>query len=86
MVVHPIANSLNDLRNLKIEVLFESDYICTSNAQNHINLEIPLDTLHRALKSCPSTAETTIRLTKKNNYAYLALASHVIVSILVRNV
>jgi len=67
--------SLIFVRNLRIEVLFESDYVCTSAANNTINLEIPLDTLHRALKSCSSTADTSLRLTKRNNMAYLALAS-----------
>src|SRR5579859_869719 len=62
-------------RNLRIEVLFESDYVCMSAAENTINLEIPLDTLHRALRSCSSTADTSLRLTKRNNMAYLALAS-----------
>jgi HUS1 checkpoint protein len=67
-------------RNLRIEVLFENDYVCVSNADNMINLEIPLDTLHRALRSCSSTADTTIRLTKKNDSAYLALSSSIAVS------
>jgi HUS1 checkpoint protein len=76
----PSKRSQADDRNLKIEVLLENDYLCLSNADNMINLEIPLDTLHRALKSCSSTADTSIRLTKKNNTAYLALSSSITVS------
>jgi HUS1 checkpoint protein len=60
-------------------MLFENDYICQSKTENMINLEIPLDTLHRALKSCSSAADTTLRLTKKDNNAYLALGSAVAV-------
>jgi len=69
----------DSFRNLKTEVLFENDYLCVSNMENQINLEIPLDTLHRALKSCSTSSETTIRLTKKNNNAYLALSTSIIV-------
>lgn len=80
MVVRLLFNSTTDLlRNLKTEVLFEIDYICVSNMENQINLEIPLDTLHRALKSCSTSSETTIRLTKKDNNAYLALSTSIIV-------
>ena len=64
---------------LKTEVLFENDYICTSSTDNEINLEIPLDTLSRALKSCSTSAETTIRLTKKSNNAYLGLTTSITV-------
>jgi len=60
-------------------VLFEHDYICLSNAEDTINLEIPLDTLSRALKSCSPSAETSIRLTKKNNMAYLAISTTITV-------
>ena len=60
-------------------MLFENDYICQSKTENMINLEIPLDTLHRALKSCSPSADTTLRLTKKDNLAYLALSSSVAV-------
>jgi hypothetical protein len=80
MVVRLRLNSMTDLfRNLKTEVLFENDYICVSVMENQINLEIPLDTLHRALKSCSTSSETTIRLTKKDNNAYLALSTSIIV-------
>jgi HUS1 checkpoint protein len=79
--VSRLFNSRTDLfRNLKTEVLFENDYICVSNMENQINLEIPLDTLHRALKSCSTSSETTIRLTKKDNNAYLALSTSIIVT------
>ena len=64
---------------LRTEVLFENDYICTSSTDNEINLEIPLDTLSRALKSCSTSTETTIRLTKKSNNAYLALTTSITV-------
>ena len=80
LVVPPLPNSEADaFRNLKTEVLFENDYLCVSNMENQINLEIPLDTLHRALKSCSISSETTIRLTKKNNNAYIALSTSIIV-------
>ena len=80
MVVRLLLNSRTDLfRNLKTEVLFENDYVCVSIMENQINLEIPLDTLHRALKSCSTSLETTIRLTKKDNNAYLALSTSIIV-------
>ena len=60
-------------------MLFETDYVCLSNSNNVINLEVPLDTLHRALKSCPPSAHTFLRLTKRNQNAYLALTSSITV-------
>ncbi|KAF8476240.1 checkpoint clamp complex protein Hus1 [Kalaharituber pfeilii] len=46
------------------DTLFE-DYRIASAAQNVINLELPLDTLHRALRSCFSASDASIRLTKR---------------------
>ena len=80
MVVRPWKRAPFKSRNLKIEVLFENDYTCLSSSDNIINLEIPLDTLSRALKSCQPSAQTIIRLTKKNNNAYLALSSTLVVT------
>ncbi|KAI5806626.1 checkpoint protein Hus1/Mec3 [Peziza echinospora] len=46
------------------DTLFE-DYRIASASENVINLELPLDTLHRALRSCASASDASIRLTKR---------------------
>ncbi|PWW80482.1 Hus1-like protein [Tuber magnatum] len=52
--------------NLSIESLFDS-YIITSANSNIINLEVPLSPLHRALRSCVSASDATLRLTKRSS-------------------
>jgi HUS1 checkpoint protein len=64
-----------------VETLFESDYICQSAAENQINVEVPIETFSRGLKSSPVGGETMIRLTKKDNMAFLALSTSVGVSL-----
>lgn len=44
-----------------------------SAASNIINLEVPLTSLHRALKSAANATSASIRLTKKDNMPMLAL-------------
>jgi HUS1 checkpoint protein len=50
--------------NLTIPTLFE-DYRITSANNNIINLEVPLQQLHRALRSCASASDAVLRLTKR---------------------
>ncbi|RPB20776.1 Hus1-like protein [Terfezia boudieri ATCC MYA-4762] len=49
---------------IHIDTLFE-DYRIASAAQNVINLQLSLDTLHRALRSAYSASDASIRLTKR---------------------
>ncbi|KAI5820121.1 checkpoint protein Hus1/Mec3 [Pyronema omphalodes] len=49
---------------LSIQMLFE-DYIVTSANNNIINLEVPLDRLHKSLRSCASASQAVLRLTKR---------------------
>ncbi|KAF3935675.1 hypothetical protein ABW19_dt0207097 [Dactylella cylindrospora] len=50
-----------------------TEYKVSSAADNIINLEIPLDTLHRSFKSCSLAASASIRLTKKGSMPMLSL-------------
>lgn len=57
---------------LSIDTIFES-YTIQSAADNIINLEVPLTSLTRALKSALQATSASIRLTKKDNIPLLAL-------------
>ncbi|MCJ1390719.1 hypothetical protein MMC18_003580 [Xylographa bjoerkii] len=55
------------------DTIFE-DYSIQSAAQNNtINLEVPLASLHRALRSAQSASSASIRLTKKDSKPLLSL-------------
>ena len=49
------------------------DYRIASASDNVINLELPLDTLHRSLKSCNLASSASLRLTKKDSIPTLSL-------------
>ncbi|KAF2119153.1 checkpoint protein Hus1/Mec3 [Lophiotrema nucula] len=57
---------------LSIDTIFET-YTVQSAANNVINLEVPLTSLNRALKSALNATSAQIRLTKKDNLPLLAL-------------
>ncbi|KAF2267588.1 Hus1-like protein [Lojkania enalia] len=57
---------------LSIDAIFET-YTVQSAANNVINLEVPLTSLNRALKSALNATSAQIRLTKKDNQPLLAL-------------
>ncbi|GKZ37395.1 DNA damage checkpoint control protein [Aspergillus brasiliensis] len=58
---------------LPIDTIFEEEsYICESNT-GAINLEVPIGSLHRALRSAVSAKLSNLRLTKKGNVPLLAL-------------
>ncbi|EPY50365.1 checkpoint clamp complex protein Hus1 [Schizosaccharomyces cryophilus OY26] len=59
---------------LEVETIFE-DYVVQSNAENVINLEIPVDNFYRALRSAANASDSTIRLSKKNNQPLLSLST-----------
>lgn len=51
---------------LQIETIFD-EYHVQSAANDVINMELPLDTLQRALKSCQSASDAVIKLTKRQS-------------------
>ncbi|THY14878.1 Hus1-like protein [Aureobasidium pullulans] len=53
--------------------IFETYSIQSAAENNTINLEVPLQNLHRALKSAQNASHASIRLTKKNNIPLLSL-------------
>ena len=58
---------------LKIDTVFQ-DYVIHSAAErNTINLEVPIQALHRALKSALGATSVQLRLTKKDNVPMLSL-------------
>ncbi|PSN60248.1 Hus1-like protein [Corynespora cassiicola Philippines] len=54
------------------DAIFDS-YVVQSAANNVINLEVPLASLNRALKSAVNSTSVSVRLTKKDNMPLLAL-------------
>ncbi|KAA8896322.1 checkpoint protein Hus1/Mec3 [Sphaerosporella brunnea] len=63
IVVHDLEGT-QFWATLTIPTLFE-DYSVTSNNNNVIHLEIPLQQLHRALRSCATASEAILRLSKR---------------------
>jgi HUS1 checkpoint protein len=59
--------------NLVKDQIFETYTIQSAAENNTINLEVPLQNLHRALKSAQNASHASIRLTKKNNIPLLSL-------------
>jgi HUS1 checkpoint protein len=55
------------------ESVFRTYTIQSAAENNAINLELPLDPLHRALKSAHGAPSASLRLTKKDNVPLLAL-------------
>ncbi|KAF2755084.1 Hus1-like protein [Pseudovirgaria hyperparasitica] len=58
---------------LSINAIFDDQYSIQSAADNVINLEVPLNSLQRALKSASQATAAHIRLTKKDGLPLLAL-------------
>ncbi|KAF2156269.1 Hus1-like protein [Myriangium duriaei CBS 260.36] len=59
---------------LQIDTIFDETFTIQSAAsENSINLEVPLQPLHRALKSAQNAIGASIRLTKKDNIPLLSL-------------
>ena len=59
---------------VQIDAIFDDSYTIQSAAEaNTINLEVPLQPLHRALKSAQNAIAASIRLTKKDNIPLLSL-------------
>lgn len=56
------------------ETIFE-DYVVQSNADNVINLEVPIDNFYKALRSAANASDSTVRLSKKNNQPLLSLST-----------
>ncbi|KAI5207573.1 Hus1-like protein [Aureobasidium subglaciale] len=59
--------------DLDKDQIFETYTIQSAAENNTINLEVPLQNLHRALKSAQNASHASIRLTKKNNIPLLSL-------------
>lgn len=58
---------------LKIDTVFETYSLQSAAPNNTINLEVPIQSLQRALKSAVGATSASIRLTKKNNVPMLSL-------------
>jgi len=59
---------------VQIDTIFDDSFNLQSAAElNTINLEVPLQPLHRALKSAQNAIAASIRLTKKDNIPLLSL-------------
>ncbi|KAI9669852.1 MAG: hypothetical protein M1817_004593 [Caeruleum heppii] len=58
---------------LSIDSIFETYTIQSASPNNTINLELPIEPLHRALKSALSATSASLRLTKKDNIPLLSL-------------
>ncbi len=58
---------------LKIDTVFDTYSLQSAAPNNTINLEVPIQSLQRALKSAMGATSASIRLTKKNNVPMLSL-------------
>ncbi|MCJ1381082.1 hypothetical protein MMC17_004191 [Xylographa soralifera] len=58
---------------LSIETIFDDYSIQSAAPNNTINLEVPLASLHRALRSAQAASSASIRLTKKDSKPLLSL-------------
>ena len=58
---------------LRLETVFEMYIIQSASPKNTINLEVPIQALHRALKSAYGATTVHLRLTKKDNVPMLSL-------------
>lgn len=58
---------------LKIDTVFETYSLQSAAPNNTINLEVPIQSLQRALRSALGATSASIRLTKKNNVPMLSL-------------
>ncbi|KAG4302886.1 hypothetical protein PCANB_000856 [Pneumocystis canis] len=56
---------------LEVKSIFE-DYHVQSNTNDTINLEVPVDSLHKALKSSVNASEIVLRLTKQDHFPMLS--------------
>ncbi|KAG5440515.1 hypothetical protein PCK2_000449, partial [Pneumocystis canis] len=56
---------------LEVKSIFE-DYHVQSNTNNTINLEVPVDSLHKALKSSVNASDIVLRLTKQDHFPMLS--------------
>ncbi|KAK6349806.1 hypothetical protein TWF696_006078 [Orbilia brochopaga] len=72
LTVLPEGNHSQVWSHINIDAVF-INYKVVSASDNIINLEIPLDTLHRSLKSASSASTASIRLTKKGTIPMLSL-------------
>ncbi|EWC48292.1 hypothetical protein DRE_02396 [Drechslerella stenobrocha 248] len=72
LTVLPEGNHSQVWSHISIDAVF-INYKVVSASENIINLEIPLDTLHRSLKSAQSASTVSIRLTKKGTIPMLSL-------------
>lgn len=58
---------------LKIDTVFDTYSLQSAAPNNTINLEVPIQSLQRALKSAMGATSASIRLTKKNNVPMLSV-------------
>ncbi|KAL2760867.1 hypothetical protein ACRALDRAFT_2094284 [Sodiomyces alcalophilus JCM 7366] len=59
--------------SLSMDFMFENYHIQSAEANNTINLELPLQPLHRALKSALNSTSASLRLTKKEGVPILSM-------------
>ncbi|KAG5518637.1 hypothetical protein PMAC_002606 [Pneumocystis sp. 'macacae'] len=63
---------------LEVKSIFE-DYLVLSNTNNIINLEVPIDHLHKALRSSVNASEIVLRLTKQDHFPMLSCSISLLV-------
>ena len=62
--------------SLSMDLIFENYNIQSAEANNTINLELPLGPLQRALRSAINSTEASLRLTKKDGIPVLSMTIH----------
>nr|CAC18260.2 related to mitotic and DNA damage checkpoint protein hus1 [Neurospora crassa] len=62
--------------SLSVDTIFDSYHIQSNEANNTINLELPLGPLQRALKSALNSNHASLRLTKRDGIPMLSMTIH----------
>lgn len=72
-ITKEVLTDVHTPRSLNMDFIFENYNIQSAEASNTINLELPLQPLHRALKSALNSISASLRLTKKDGLPVLSM-------------
>ncbi|KAK3325318.1 checkpoint protein hus1 [Apodospora peruviana] len=64
--------------SLSVDLIFDNYHLQSAEANNTINLELPLGPLQRALKSAANSNHANLRLTKRDGIPMLSMTIHTI--------
>jgi HUS1 checkpoint protein len=71
-----IKTKPDHVSSLSVDLIFDNYHIQSAEANNTINLELPLGPLQRALKSAVGSSYASLRLTKRDGVPMLSMTIH----------